>query len=292
MGKIRRILIFLVCVAASVLGEPRTSSGPELIIDDSRIYTGDVYKNTITIGWSGNPALGAPKYIKYEPAKGRSVVQINRKDVISYRSSGEPQKGKTIFTVSVKAGAASDSAKTKIIMVFPETSPGVSNEKNISLNEPVVHRKIFNIFKLSELIILIVFLAGLGTGVVLFIRHFRKLKENRNIKITEETDRDMYELNSIGRLVDKKDTQIFINQANSFIEKNIQQINSEAQKESNDKLSFITDIELKRMIMKVRQTLYNARFGGYQPDASEMEDIYQVCKSLFEFRNNKFIENK
>lgn len=292
MGNIQKILILLVCFAMSALDNPRASTGPDVKIDDSRVYVGDIYSNIITVSWIGSPSEKAPKYLKYEQTKGRSVHQIQRKDIVSYSNAGKPRSGETIFTVSIRAFAASDSNKTKIVLVYTEASPGVPVETSLSANEPVIHKKIFNIFKLSEFVLLIIVITGLCFAILFLIKHLRKQSEKRNKELMKETDKDLYELNSIGRLIDKKEIPVFINQANSFIEKNIQHLRSNEQNGSNDNLIFITDVELKRCIMKVRQTLYNARFGGYQPDIDEMEEIYQACKSLFEFRKSKKPKNK
>jgi len=291
MYSIQKRLIILFCIAVSVLGGFVYASEPEIVLSDSRVYTGEIYINTIEISWIGNPSAAAPKYIKYEPPKGRSVADISRKDFIVYAASGEPDNGRSVFSVTIKASKATGSGKSKVTVVYPEITSGAPLEKAIEVNEPTIHGKILRIFTFSQLFIVIFLAAVTGAGIYFIVMLFRRKKEKLNAVITNEADRDLYELNSIGRLIDKKEIDVFINQANSFVEKKIQELNENDENGSSDKLSFINDIELKRKIFKIRQVLYNARFGGYRPDVSDMEDIYQVCKSLFELRKEKILKN-
>jgi glycosyltransferase involved in cell wall biosynthesis len=292
MGKTEKIILWLIFTVFVAVVDIHPAAGPEISVDDSRIYTGDHYINTIAVTWGGDPASKAPKYIKYEQPKGRSIIQISRKDFINYSSTGAPAKGRTVFEIELMAAAPSSSAKSKATLIYPEPAPGGPREKTLEINEPPIREKIFNLFKMSEFVLFSICLAAAGLGGYRITVFILRRKENLNKTMHEAVDRDLFELNSIGRLIDKKENFVFINQANSFIEKKIHDLGSSDSQEDTDKLSFVTDAELKRRINSVRQTLYNARFGGYVPSETEMEDIYQICKLFYELKDNKILDKK
>jgi len=292
MGKTEKILLWLIFGVFVAAVDIHSASGPEINVDDSRIYAGDHYLNTIAVTWGGDPAVKAPKYIKYEQPKGRSIIRISRKDFINYSSSGTPMIGRAVFEIELMVAAPSGSAKSKATLIYPETAPLGSREKTFEINEPLIRKKIFNLFKMSEFALFSICLTAAGLGGYKITVFLRRRKENRNKTMHEAVDRDLFELNSIGRLIDKKENFVFINQANSFIEKKIHDPGSSDSQEDTDKLSFVTDAEFKRKINGVRQTLYNARFGGHAPSEPEMEDIYQICKLLYELKSNKILEKK
>jgi hypothetical protein len=291
MGNTEKILFWLIFAVFAGTADILPAE-PEIIVDDSRLYAGDHYINIISATWSGDPSVKAPKYIKYEQPKGRSIIRISREDFINYSSTGVAGKGRTIFQIELMAAAPSGSAKSKAALIYPEATSAGSGGKTLEIIEPQIRKKIFNLFKTSEFALLGLSLAAAGFGGYRITVYFRKRKENLNKTMHEAIDRDLFELNSIGRLIDKKENVVFINQANSFIEKKIDDLGSSDNREDSDKLSFLTDVEIKRRINGVQQVLYNARFSGYAPSEVEMEDIYQICKLLYELKSKKILDKK
>lgn len=290
IGKREKKILLLIFVFFSAVASLRPASGTEVSVDGSRIYAGDHYINTITISWNSDPSVNAPKYVKYEQPKGRSIVRISRRDEINYSSAGAVPAGRTIFEIELTAKKPADSAKSKAVLVYNGGETGDSNEKAIEITEPVIRKKIFNIFKLSHLILICLGIAVAGLGgyrIAVFNRHRR---EKKNKTAHEAADRDLLELNSLGRLVEKKEVDVYINQANSFFEKMIRDLGTPEKSEETDGLSFIGDAEIKRKIHIVRKVLHDARFSGYVPAESEKEDIYQACKSLYEIKSSKILE--
>jgi glycosyltransferase involved in cell wall biosynthesis len=292
MAKMEKTLSWLIFAAFVAAVDIYPGSGPEIKIDDSPIYAGDHYKNTISVLWNGDPAAKAPKYLKYEQPKGRNIIKVSRKDFINYSSAGVPAKGRTVFEIELMAARISGSAKSKAALVYPEGSSGGSGEKTFEINEPRIRKKIFNLFKVPEFALFCLCLALAGFGGYRIVIFNRRRRESRNKTAYGAVDRDLFELNSIGRLIDKKEIDVCINQANSFIEKIIYDLSSSDKPEEADKLSFVTDAEIKRKIHGVQQVLYNARFGGYSPSETEMEDIYKACKLLYELKSNKISDKK
>jgi glycosyltransferase involved in cell wall biosynthesis len=292
MGKTEKILSWLIFAVFCVAVDIHPATKLEIKIDDSPIYAGDHYMNTISVLWNGDPAVKAPKYIKYEQPKGRNIIKISRKDFINYSSAGLPAKGRTVFEIELIAARTSGSAKSKAALVYPEASSGGSGEKTFEINEPRIRKKIFNLFRVSEFALFCLCLALAGFGGYRIVIFSRRRRDNRNKTAYEAVDRDLFELNSIGRLIDKKEADVCINQANSFIEKIIYDLSSSDKPEEADKLSFVSDAEIKRRIHGVQQVLYNARFGGYAPSEAEMEDIYKACKLLYELKSNKISDKK
>jgi hypothetical protein len=292
MGKTEKILSWLIFASLVAAVDIHPASGPEINVDDSRIYAGDHYINTITVTWGGDPATKAPKYIRYEQPKGRSIIRISRKDFINYSSAGAPAKGRAVFEIELMAAAPFGSAKSKATLIYPETAPGGSMEKTFEINEPPIRKKIFNLFKMSEFVLFCLCLAAVGFGAHRIVVFNRRRRGNQNKTARSAVDRDLFELNSIGRLIDKKEADVCINQAHSFIEKIIRDLGSSDKPEEADKLSFVTDADIKRRIHGVQQVLYNARFSNHAPSETEMEDIYQICKLLYELKSNKILDKK
>jgi hypothetical protein len=290
IGKREKKILLLIFVFLAAVVPLRPASGTEVSVDGSRLYAGDHYINTISVSWKGDPSVSAPKYVKYEQSKGRSIVRISRKDEINYSSADAVPAGNTIFEIELTAKKPADSTKSKAVLVYNVGESGNSSEKAIEITEPVIRKKIFNIFKLSHLILICLGIAAAGLGGYRIAIFKRNRREKKNRTAHEAADRDLLELNSLGRLIEKKEVDVYINQANSFFEKMIRDLGTPEKTEETDDLAFIGDAEIKRKIHIVRKVLHDARFSGYVPTDPEKEDIYQACKSLYETKSSKILE--
>ncbi|MBN2134781.1 MAG: hypothetical protein JW737_03540 [Acidobacteria bacterium] len=286
------LLLILTCFTA-VLASGLASTLPanvSLEYDSGSVYIDDDYRLDIIIKPSSS-GIDAPRFITYQPPEGRTVKRIERFDRINAIPGQDSKTGNVKFSIYLHVSSLSDKTQGTLKMFLtPESGEGDSIPVEYKIDDIHSKGKILNRFKTNQLILLLLVIAViifLAFYVIFRIKHKKAAVQDYG---RQREDMFRMELNSIGRLLDKNEYNLFVNQAKAFMDKVISEFNESGNTEESlgsDRLFFIEDPEFKRKVQQADKALYDARFSGAIPTQDMLELIYEVCNTLNEMRLKK-----
>ena len=110
------LLVILISVSLSnslIADDKNIENKIDVKTEVDKVYIGDAYETVITVLWSGVPAESSPAYIEYNPAEGREVLSIERRDALTYDKDNRNPHGITTFRVKIKVSENTDDLATR-----------------------------------------------------------------------------------------------------------------------------------------------------------------------------------
>ncbi len=257
-------------------GKVELPEGWQLELENSKPYIGESY--VIELTYSGGNDVDGAFSVEYIPADGRELLRIEKKTIARYAADG--RKTASDFTFFIYQKVISEDGNNPAVLKIYDRSEPDSEPFSVEISEPGTRRKILGAFTMSQFIVILIIILILLSGVLYLLKVRRQRKARRLEGEKRKYDKLRLELKALDRLVDRKNDELFVNQAHELYLETLKALRKQYESDSEG-VDIIQEDELRRHAQRLEELLHDARFSGRELNKDEKEFIYNTCDDLF-----------